>query len=149
MRVDKKGFTLIELLIVTVIIAVLTTIAISMTLKIIERAHIDALKSDLSAAYKASVLYHTDYPDDTVTLDALKDYGYRQSKKVNLNIVDGGVESLKITATHPGVLSVYVVNQNGRISKQWCQEQIGRSFDENKNKTPLPDQEKVAARIDL
>ncbi len=118
MQVCKKGFTLIELLIVIVIIGVLATIAISMTLNMREKAHIDTLKSDLSAVYKASVLYHTDNPDDTVTVDILKDYGYRQSEKVTLNVADGTVEDLRITATHPGVVRVYVVDQRGRISKQ-------------------------------
>lgn len=118
MPVYKKGFTLIELLIVIVIIGVLVTIAIGMTLNTIGKTHIATLNSDLSAAYKASVLYHIDNPDDAITLDILQDYDYRPSKKVNLNIVDGSTDSLKITATHRGVRGVYQLDQSGHISKQ-------------------------------
>ena len=54
---------------IVVIIGILATIAISVTLKLTEKAHIDALKSDLSSAYKASSLYHTDKPDEDVTIE--------------------------------------------------------------------------------
>ena len=118
MQFNKKGFTLIELLIVIVIIGVLVTIVVSVSLNTIEKTHIATLNWDLSTAYKASVLYHIDNPDDAITLDILQDYGYRPSKKMNLNIVDGSTDSLKITATHRGVRGVYQLDQSGHISKQ-------------------------------
>lgn len=118
LREGKKGFTLVELLIVIMIIGVLATIAISFMLSFRERAYISMIKSDLSSAYKASLDYHTDNPDGTVTLDLLKEHGHRESEQVALDIVDGGADSLEIHATHPSVSGVYQVDHEGRISEQ-------------------------------
>jgi len=104
-------------MIVCVIIGLLVAIAINITIKLMERGYMKTLESDLSVAYKASVGYHTDNPDGTVTLDLLKERGYSQSDKVSINIDNGTAANLRIQATHPGVTGVYQVGPDGRIVK--------------------------------
>lgn len=118
MDADRKGFTLLEIMIVIAIIGILATIAINLTLHLSEKALINTLNSDLSNAYKTSLDFHVEQPDDAVTLINLKEHGYTQSEKVTLNIEDGTADNLRMTASHPGVPGVYQVDQSGRISKQ-------------------------------
>jgi hypothetical protein len=101
-----------------VIIGILATLAIMVLLSFRERAGVATLSCDLKSAYDSSVQYHTDFPASMLTMDALQSYGFRASKGVNLTIVDGGVETIHMTATHPTVAGVYQVDQEGRISKQ-------------------------------
>ena len=113
----SKGFTFVELLVAILIIGVLASIAIMLLLTYKERAYKVTLESDLSSAYKASVQYHSDYPNGWATLGNLMAYGFRPSKDVDLNIFDGSAENLNMTATHPGFIGVYQVDQHGHISQ--------------------------------
>jgi type II secretory pathway pseudopilin PulG len=105
-------------MIVVIIIGILASIAIGITLSITQKGKIKAIESDLSMAYKAALAFHTEYPDNEVDEDDLQGYGYRQSEGVNIDVVYGSFDDLLITATHRGVLGIYQVDKNGRISKQ-------------------------------
>jgi prepilin-type N-terminal cleavage/methylation domain-containing protein len=118
LKANQRGFTVIELWVAIVIIGILATFAVSYLLDIREEARIATLQSDLSAAYKASLGYYAENPDDEITLDILKEYGYEPSEKVVLHVVDGLRDSLKMTAAHQAVHSKYVVDRDGRIYKK-------------------------------
>jgi len=115
----REGFTLIEIMIVIVIIGILATIAINLTFKMTGKADEAAVKSDLSQAYKAAQVYHGDYPEGNVTVEILRKHGYRASEKVTLTVVNGSMDGLRMTATHPGIQGkTYVVDHNGGISEE-------------------------------
>ena len=115
---DRKGFTLVELIVVILILGVLATIAIMLLLSFKQRGYEVTLASDLSSAYRASAQYHLDHSTGTATLDILMAYGFRPSKDVNVNIIDGSAENLNMTAIHPGFAGVYQVDHQGYVSQQ-------------------------------
>jgi type IV pilus assembly protein PilA len=118
MKLDQKAFTLIELMIVIVILGILSSIAISVTMSFREKASIRMLESDLSTAYKAAVVFHTDNPNGEVTLDTLAAQGFNKSEGVTIEVVNGKVDTLEIDASHPNVLGIYQVDKTGKISKK-------------------------------
>lgn len=114
----RKGFTVVELLVAVLIIGTLAAITMLALLSYKEKGYIVSLKSELKSAYQASIQYHTDYPMGTATLDILKEYGYKPGDLVDVKVVDGSGDNLRITITHPSVTGVYQVDQDGYVSKQ-------------------------------
>ena len=118
MKPTARGFTLLEVMVVTMIVGVLASIAIYLTMRLQEQAYTATMQSDLSAAYKAAVAFHSDDADGEVTPDILEAYGYRRTDKVTLTVDDGSESTLRLLADHPGVTATYQVDRTGTISKQ-------------------------------
>lgn len=114
----QKGFTLVELLAVILILGILAGVAVTMLFGYRQRAHIKTLESDLSRAYKMSLAYYVDHPGDQVTPPILTAIGYRTSTNVQFQVLDGWQDTLRITATHPGVIGFYAVDKDSRVFKQ-------------------------------
>ena len=114
----QKGLTLVELLALILILGIMAGISITILFGSRQRAHIKSLESDLSRAYKTSLAYYIDHPDGPVDLAVLAANGFSPSNNVQITVVDGGQDTLRITATHPDVIGVYEVDKAGRVFRQ-------------------------------
>jgi prepilin-type N-terminal cleavage/methylation domain-containing protein len=114
----EKGYTIIELMVVIVIVGILASIAIGIIIDSRERACVSAIKSDLSNAYKTSAALYAENPENEIELGILYANGFIESEDVEINVVDGNWDTLRITGSHPSVLSIYEMDNTGRVFKQ-------------------------------
>lgn len=114
---NKKGFTLIELLVVIAIIGILALIALSHFSSATRQSWNAAAKSSVKNAYNAAQAFYIDSPSGTVTPAILQNYGYTPDPNVSLNVVDGSLAGLSITASYnqPGT-QTYSIDNIGTIS---------------------------------
>ncbi|MFO8089447.1 MAG: hypothetical protein R6U13_06395 [Desulfatiglandaceae bacterium] len=73
--------------------------------------------ADIKNAYMAAQTYFIDYPNETVTIENLKQMGYRPSEGVVLAIEDGGQNTLKMACYHRKGKTVYLIDSTGNIDK--------------------------------
>lgn len=97
----RRGFTLIELLIVIVIIGVLAAIAIPKFVNAKDKAHVQAMRSDLRNLMGAQMMYRQDQRPATYASD-LAELGtsYQVSTGVTVTITQGDASGFGATATH-------------------------------------------------
>jgi hypothetical protein len=75
-------------------------------------------KADLKNAYAASQSYFKDKPNGLLTSKELSNYGYRASRGVTLNIINGNNYKLRLETKHKEGNITYITDQKGTIIEQ-------------------------------
>ena len=83
-----------------------------------KKGHDATAQMDVRKAFTAAMTYFDNYPNGTVSLSELKSYGFIQSSDVNLSLLSGKKDDLKITALHQKGTTIYTIDSNGNISSQ-------------------------------
>ncbi|MBU2489190.1 MAG: prepilin-type N-terminal cleavage/methylation domain-containing protein [Proteobacteria bacterium] len=72
---DRRGFTLLELMVVVMILGIISAIAIPQFQEYIRKGWESSAESDLKNGFNAAQAFFTDWPQETATVDLLKEYG--------------------------------------------------------------------------
>lgn len=115
---NNKGFTLLELAITLVIVAVLATISISIFMGISADARNGTTKHDLSEAYRISKLYFCENEGTDIDFSELREYGFKLSEGVVLNVENGYEETFMVSASHVDRDEVYQIDHNGVVTRR-------------------------------
>ncbi|MFV1988239.1 MAG: type IV pilin protein [Gemmatimonadota bacterium] len=108
MKTDNTGFTLIELLVVTLLISILTAIAIPQLFGTKERAYVASMRNDLRNLETAQEAYYVDYITYAGGLPALGTT-FRTSSGVSVAIDSSSQTGWGATATHQATAKVCTV----------------------------------------
>jgi type IV pilus assembly protein PilA len=114
---QSRGFTLVELMVVIAIVGVLAMIAIPKFLGYRRLSNDSAAHSDIKNLYTSAQVYYTDYPAGSGTLDDFKDYGFRQTSRVDVTVNSGTQSSFSADTHHTSGNKTYHISADGTISK--------------------------------
>ena len=115
MRKNEEGFTLIELMIVIAIIGILAAIAIPNFISYRKRSYNTAANADIKNLYTSAQAYFTDNPIGNGGLDDFKEYGFRQTKDVDVAVTAGTQSSFSADTYHSSGDKTYHIGSDGAI----------------------------------
>ncbi len=104
----KKIITICALL--GIVAVFLSTLAIPNFVAYRKRGHNSAANADVKNVYTAAQAYLTDNPGETITMDKLRQAGYKGSEGVELTIVGKTRGDLKIVSKHSAGSETYSVD---------------------------------------
>ncbi|MFH1853992.1 MAG: type II secretion system protein [Candidatus Omnitrophota bacterium] len=121
---NRKGFTLVEILVVTVLIAVLTALALPMLVKTLEKAKMDEAVSNLNFIRAAQERYSLSYNTFSSDIDSLniEDPNDSSARYFNYTIVSADDDDFIARAQRvPGAPAsygdyLYDISKDGEIT---------------------------------
>jgi hypothetical protein len=73
-------------------------------------------KSDLKNFYTAAERYFQKNPEGTINVELAKQYGFKPTYDVKLEVRSGQLFNFKATASHPHGTEMYIINSEGEIA---------------------------------
>lgn len=104
--------------IITWILCILSAIYIPSYTAYRSRGYDAVSRNDLKNFYFAAERYFQKNPDGTIDVESAKQYSFKPSPGVKLEIQKGQRMNFTATASHPGGTERYLVNNNGEIVEQ-------------------------------
>lgn len=114
-KVNKYFF---GILVITWILGILTVIYVPSYAAYRSRGYDIMSKNDLKNFYIAAEKYFQNNPNGTIDVETAKQYGFKPSPGVKLEIRKGQQMNFIATTSHPIGIKMYVINSEGEIVEQ-------------------------------
>jgi hypothetical protein len=100
-----------------IILGLIIVFAIPQFLQYREKSGCETAKADIKLAYTVAQAYDGRYPNVNLSdIAQLKEFGFKPSKNVNMQIINGGSYTLIMSAKHSICKKTYYVNYVGEVS---------------------------------
>ena len=120
--VGRSGYCLTGLPLIAIALLQLSIMSVPNFISYQTRGYNSAAQADIKGAFVAAQKYFEDHPNGVVTLpllkkgDSLKKYYFVISKGVEIKIISGTKNGLKISSTHSKGDKIYEVDAEGKIT---------------------------------
>ena len=99
------------------IIGILAAIAIPNFLRFQEKAREAEVRNEITIVCDAIYSFFEDYPDGEMTLDDIEERAGSLNANIELEVVDGGQETLVIQASHVKGNTIFVIDRDCNIEE--------------------------------
>lgn len=122
-RVKKSNIAVIVLaavggvMAIFAVIGILAAIAIPQYVAFRDRAFDAQAYAEIRNACSEAYIFFTEHPERSITLDDLRERGFRETPDIELIIEDGTRENMTIRVKHKKGKKIYVANKNCNIQE--------------------------------